>query len=347
MEITYTAFPGIRCGGLCPLPEPLFAAHALQAGRLSGLYDGGRELDELSRTALTFHPTRHESPLLHLERVAAELRRQRDERQQQQEQGCAKEQQQQQQQMAGSHTAGCCGTQGCVRSCGSSRGSPAPPAESSGVQQEVQKQVQVQPQPQPQPQGSSDWHRASSSTARCCCCCCSPTSSSSLSHADAQQQAHAQGRTSGLILGAPQDSSCGVSGLGGPAGAGVAGGLDLGHLSCLCVSAAPLADDFLGELLRQTCVCEEEEERRQQEQQEEGMQQGKQQQQQQGHSHRLQLLPGVFFSYFIGSQAFTNTAVRGHPGPGRKGKKSCSASCKGALCIWECDPIALRASQGT
>ncbi len=270
--------------------NPSAPPRALQAGRLSGLYDGGRELDELSRTALTFHPTRHESPLLHLERVAAELRRQRDERQQQQL-------------AAASVKAGCCGAQGGASGCSSGEGSPAPPADS-----EVQ---QVQAQAQPQVQRSSDWHRSSSSTARRCCC-----TSSSLSHADAHKQPHAQGRASGLTLGVPQDSSCGVGGLGGAGGVGVAGGLDLGHLSCLCVSAAPLADDFLGELLRQTCVCEEAEERHQQQQQEgkqgqEGGQEGKQQQQQQGHSHRLQLLPGVFFSYFIGSQAFTNTAVRG------------------------------------
>ncbi|GIL70944.1 hypothetical protein Vretimale_4045 [Volvox reticuliferus] len=46
------------------------------AGRLSGLYDGGPELDALGRACLAFHHTRHESPVLDVHVLASQLRQQ-------------------------------------------------------------------------------------------------------------------------------------------------------------------------------------------------------------------------------------------------------------------------------
>ncbi|EFJ48023.1 hypothetical protein VOLCADRAFT_91168 [Volvox carteri f. nagariensis] len=46
------------------------------AGRLSGLYDGGPELDALGRSCLAFHHTRHESPVLDVHVLASQLRQQ-------------------------------------------------------------------------------------------------------------------------------------------------------------------------------------------------------------------------------------------------------------------------------
>ncbi|GIL66571.1 hypothetical protein Vafri_20064 [Volvox africanus] len=47
-----------------------------KAGRLSGLYDGGPELDALGRECLAFHHTRHESPVLDVHVLASHLRQQ-------------------------------------------------------------------------------------------------------------------------------------------------------------------------------------------------------------------------------------------------------------------------------
>eukprot|EP00198_Chlamydomonas_reinhardtii_P008870 XP_001698207.1 predicted protein [Chlamydomonas reinhardtii] len=69
----------LRCGwmyanAIMPTAAEWDRIFGPQAGRLSGLYDGGADLDALGRACMAFHTSRHESPVLDVHALAAHLR---------------------------------------------------------------------------------------------------------------------------------------------------------------------------------------------------------------------------------------------------------------------------------
>ncbi|KXZ52607.1 hypothetical protein GPECTOR_9g652 [Gonium pectorale] len=238
----------LRCGwmyanAIMPTAGEWDRVFGRQAGRLSGLYEGGPELDALGRAVLAFHHDRHESPILDVYELATRLRQQHAAAAAAATPAAAApatintpERAAATAALAGSATSSVILTTatadaGTATSCeparpdgscdsGSGAGADAattasdPCAASSGAQPAA---VLVEAH-----------------------CCASPTTAAAgvVTHGSATPAAKA----SGLILARPGDSS------------GRSCGLDLGHLSCCCVAAAPLSDDFLGELLRQSTV---------------------------------------------------------------------------------------------
>lgn len=406
-----------------------------QAGRLSGLYDGGEALDALG-SALTFHPTRHESPILDVNALAEQLLAHRRHAAQQQQRG---QQQQQQQQLKGvsedeqlhhhyqqlqqaaqspqekdlllrQYGRACleahqrrmaaaaeardreamkgslpalpaaeCGSGGMAVQGGEGLAAPAS-APGTCLPAAVRPENVVAAPGSTGPGAGAvvaagagggacareppaivrgAWGTA---TLRAAAALPPTVTPLVLQQEEELGQAPAPG-ASGLVLTCPRDTCTlgRVAVVEASHGASLAAGvlpkkpkdvlparphdhveMDLGHLSCCCVSAAPLADDFLGELVRQTCVCLEYHERvakkaaaakkakgkaaggaglaeAEAERRLQGEQQQQRDRQRERHTARLQLLPGVFFPYWIGSQAFTNTAV-GRAGVGCMGE---------------------------
>ena len=198
-----------------------------QAGRLSGLYDGGADLDALGRACMAFHTSRHESPVLDVHALAAHLRAtQAAERQRKTAAHHHHHHEHEHEAAVGSGVAGAAvGCDPCLEALGLSAGGSAAGAGAAGVSGSGGAKefgvVSAEPGPRPpslllRPPGDSGF---------------------------------VPGTIHPADVGKPLADTGGRS---GSSSSGKMGGYDLGHLSFTCVTSASLADDFLGEVIRQT-----------------------------------------------------------------------------------------------
>ncbi|KAG2451860.1 hypothetical protein HYH02_003636 [Chlamydomonas schloesseri] len=220
----------LRCGwmyanAIMPTAAEWDRVFGPQAGRLSGLYDGGAELDALGRACMAFHTSRHESPVLDVHALAAHLRvTQAAARQRQAAAAHHHHHDHEHEHGDGDGVGGAAvGCDPCLEARGLSgggagSGSAARDAGANGASSKPFGVVSAELGPRPpslllRPPGDSGFVPGTIHPAEV-------------------------GKENA-------DVGCCRSG-------GKLGGYDLGHLSFTCVTTASLADDFLGEVIRQT-----------------------------------------------------------------------------------------------